>query len=158
MNRGAWWATVHGVEKETQLAATQQTVTFVCVLLSHGRLFVTPWIAARQAPPSMGILQARILEGVVLHFSRVSSQPREWTQVSPQCRWILYNLSHQGSPRILEWVVRHSSTVSSQPRDWTQVSRTAGGFFTVWATREAQGYWSGKPISSPGDLPNAGSE
>ena len=43
MDRGAWWATVHGVEKETQLAATQQTVTFVCVLLSHGRLFVTPW-------------------------------------------------------------------------------------------------------------------
>ena len=21
-----------------------------------------------------------------------------------QCRWILYHLSHQGSPRILEWV------------------------------------------------------
>ena len=26
---------------------------------------------------------------------------------------------------------------SSQPRDGTQVSCTAGGFFTVWATREA---------------------
>ena len=25
------------------------------------------------------------------------------------------------------------------PKDWTRVSRTAGGFFTVWATREAQG-------------------
>ena len=22
----------------------------------------------------------------------------------PHCRWILYQLSHQGSPRILEWV------------------------------------------------------
>ena len=31
---------------------------------------------------------------------------------------------------------------SSQPRDQTQVSRTAGGFFTSWATREAQEYWS----------------
>ena len=30
-----------------------------------------------------------------------------------------------------------SSRGSSQPRDWTQVFRTAGGFFTVWATREA---------------------
>ena len=29
---------------------------------------------------------------------------------------------------------------SSQPRDWTQVSRIAGGFFTSWATREAQYY------------------
>ena len=27
---------------------------------------------------------------------------------------------------------------SSQPRDWTQVSHIAGGFFTSWATREAQ--------------------
>ena len=26
---------------------------------------------------------------------------------------------------------------SSQPRDWTQVSHLAGGFLTVWATREA---------------------
>ena len=32
---------------------------------------------------------------------------------------------------------------SSRPRDWTQVSRTAGGFFTIWATREVQEYWSG---------------
>ena len=27
--------------------------------------------------------------------------------------------------------------------DWTQVSHIAGGFFTVWATREAQEDWSG---------------
>ena len=32
---------------------------------------------------------------------------------------------------------------SSQSRDGTQVSCIAGGFFTVWATREAQEYWSG---------------
>ena len=37
---------------------------------------------ARQAPPSMGILQARILEWVVLPSSRGSYQPRNWTQVS----------------------------------------------------------------------------
>ena len=39
--------------------------------------------------------------------------------------------------RILEWVAMPSSRGSSQPRDWTQVSCIAGGFFTVWATREA---------------------
>ena len=44
--------------------------------------------------------------------------------------------------RILEWVVFLFSRGSSQPRDQTQVSRTAGGFFTSWATREAQEYWS----------------
>ena len=42
--------------------------------------------------------------------------------------------------RILEWVAMPSSRGSSQSRDWTQVSRIAGGFFTVWATREAWQY------------------
>ena len=45
--------------------------------------------------------------------------------------------------RILEWEAFPFSRVSSQPRDWTQVSHIAGGFFTSWATREAQEYWSG---------------
>ena len=48
--------------------------------------------------------------------------------------------------KIQEWVVMPSSRVSSQLRDRTQVSRSffiAGGFFTIWATREAQEYWSG---------------
>ena len=40
--------------------------------------------------------------------------------------------------RVLEWVAFPFSRASSQPRDWTQVFRTAGGFFTSWATREPQ--------------------
>ena len=39
--------------------------------------------------------------------------------------------------RILEWVAISFSRGSSSPRDQTQVSHIAGGFFTVWATREA---------------------
>ena len=46
----------------------------------------------------------------------------------------------------------------SQPRDRTQVSRIAGGFFTNWATREAQEYWSRQLVPSPADLPNRGIE
>ena len=42
--------------------------------------------------------------------------------------------------RILEWVAFPFSGASSQPRDWTQVSHIGGGFFTSWATREAQEY------------------
>ena len=45
-------------------------------LLSHVRLFVTPWAVACQAPLSMGVLQARILEWVAIFYSRESSQPR----------------------------------------------------------------------------------
>ena len=40
----------------------------------------------------------------------------------PYCRWILYQLSHQGSPRILEWVAFSFSSGSSWPRNWTRVS------------------------------------
>ena len=40
--------------------------------------------------------------------------------------------------RILEWVAFPFSRGSSWPRDQTQVFHIAGGFFTSWATREAQ--------------------
>ena len=60
--------------------------------------------------------------------------------------------------RILEWVAMPSSMGSSQLRDRTQVSCIAVGCFTVQATREAQEYWSGEPIPSPGDLPDPGIE
>ena len=45
--------------------------------------------------------------------------------------------------RILKWVAIPFSRGSSQPRDGTQVSHFAGRFFTSWATKEAQEYWSG---------------
>ena len=40
--------------------------------------------------------------------------------------------------RILEGVANFFSRGSSQLRNWTWVSCVAGGFFTSWATREAQ--------------------
>ena len=46
------------------------------------------------------------------------------------CRWILYQLSHQGSPRILEWVAYPFSNGSSQLRNRTRVSCIAGRFLT----------------------------
>ena len=49
---------------------------------SHVQLLATPWTAARQAPLSIGILQARILGWVAMPSSRGSSQPRVRTQVS----------------------------------------------------------------------------
>ena len=50
-------------------------------LLSHVRLFGTPWTVARQAPLSMGILQAKT--GVGCHaLLRESSQPWDRIQVS----------------------------------------------------------------------------
>ena len=52
------------------------------------------------------------------------------------CRWILYQLSHKGSPKILEWVAYPFSSRSSWPMNWTVVSCIAGRFFANWAMRE----------------------
>ena len=87
------------------------------------------------------IFQARILEWVAFAFSRGSSQPRDWTQVSNpgllHCRWVLYQLSHQGKRRTLECVAYPFSRGSSLPRNQTGVFCIAGRFFTNWAMREA---------------------
>ena len=45
--------------------------------------------------------------------------------------------------RIVEWVAFPFSRRSSQHMDQTQISHIASRFFTIWATREAQEYWSG---------------
>ena len=66
--------------------------------LSRVQLFATPWTVALQSPLSMGILQARRLEWVVMPSSRGSSQPRDQTHISCIGRQIFYHLSHQGSP------------------------------------------------------------
>ena len=66
--------------------------------LSRVQLFVTPWTAACQAPLSMEILQARILEWVVMPSSRGIFPTQGWNPGLLHCRWILYCLSHQRSP------------------------------------------------------------
>ena len=58
---------------------------------------------ARQAPLSMGILQARILERVAMPSSRGSSRPSDRTRISHICtgRQLLYHQSHLGSSLLL---------------------------------------------------------
>ena len=45
-----------------------------------------------------GILQARILEWVAIPFSRGIFPTQGWNLGLPHYKWILYQLSHQGSP------------------------------------------------------------
>ena len=61
--------------------------------------------------------------------------------------------------RILKRVAFLFSRGSSQPRDQTQVSHIAGGFFTSWATREAQEYGVGSlSFSRASSWPRNGTE
>ena len=63
---------------------------------------------------------------------------RVWLFATP---WTIQSMDLQA--RILESVTFPFSKGPLQPRDWIQVSHIAGGFFTSWATREAQEYWRG---------------
>ena len=65
MGREAWCASVHGVTKS--------------------QTWLSNWTELDCSPPGSsdhGILQARILEWIAINFSRGSSRPRDWAQVS----------------------------------------------------------------------------
>ena len=87
-------------------------------VLSRVQFFETPWTVACQAPLSMGILQARILEWVTIPFYRGSFWPRDWTCISCiACRFFTiwayrvlrrarYKSSHVSSDECeMEWEV-----------------------------------------------------
>ena len=71
------------------------------------------------------------------------SLSRFWLSTTPWTITVLGILQ----ARTLEWVAFPFSRGSSQPRDRIQVSHIAGGFFTLWATRE--GCISSFPICVP---------
>ena len=88
--------------------------------LSRVQLFMTPW------PPwnSLEVGSSFLLQAIC---------PNQGSNPGlPNCRWVLYQLSHKGSPRILLWVAYHFLRGSSWPRNWTGVSCTAGTFLTSW--------------------------
>ena len=57
-------------------------------------------------------------------------------------------------PGMLEWVAVPFSRNLPNPGIEPGSPALQAYFFTSWATREAQEYWSGYPIPSPVDLPN----
>ena len=94
-------------------------------LWPHG--LSSPWSSPCQ---NTGVGSLSLLQGI---FPTQGSNPG-----LPHCRWILYQLSHEGSPRILEWVAYPFSRGSFQPRNRTRISWIAGRCFTNWAIRETQ--------------------
>ena len=114
-------------------------IDLCCAVLSRSVLsnsLQPPWTEACQAPLSMGILQARILEWIAMPFSRGSCQSRDWTQVSAFQADSLPS-EPPGSWWILEWLAYPFSRGSFQSRNQTGVSCIADRVITSWATREA---------------------
>ena len=66
----------------------------------------TLWTVAHQAPLSMGILQARILEWVAMPSFKGSPQLRDQTHISyVSCisRQVLYHQCSLGCPFLIAW-------------------------------------------------------
>ena len=73
-----------------QVSESESEVVQLCPTLCH------PVDCSSPGSSVHGILQARVLEGVAISFSRGSSQPRDRTQVSRIVGRCFYFLSHQG--------------------------------------------------------------
>ena len=81
-----------------------------------------------------GISSVRILQWVIIPFSRGSSWPRYWTQVSCIGRRILYCLNHQGSPHVL--VLRVNGHLSNRPPScWKLSGDMLSDLTTLWFSR-----------------------
>ena len=108
----------------------------------HVWLFVIPWTVAHQAPLSMGILQARILEWVATPSPQGFIPTQELNSGLPHCRQIFYRLSHQGSPRIQEWVTYLLQGIFLTQESNRTLLYQMGSF--IWGTREAPQAISGR--------------
>ena len=97
-----------------------------CVQLFATHVLFSPWNYPGQ---NTGVGSLFLLQGI---FTTQELNPG-----LPHCRWVLYQLSHKGSPRIVEWVTYSFSSGSSWPRNRTRISWITGGFFTNRAIREA---------------------
>ena len=103
MDREAWHAAVHGVAKSLTRLSDWTELNWRCIgggglVAKLCQTLATPRTVAHQAPLSMGFSKKGILEWFAISFSR------DWTQVFCiagsllNCKQILYQLSHQGSP------------------------------------------------------------
>ena len=124
---------------------------FLPLCVGAQSLSCVPTVCDLQAPLSMGILQARILEWVAMPSSQGIFTTQGSNPGLPRCRWILYSLSHQGSPSLPS--VKLLSRVRLFATPWTVYYQAppSMGF-------SRQKYWSGLSFPSPGDLPDPGIE
>ena len=105
LERGTWQAIVHSVvQSRTQLKQLSRHAS------SHRVKVAQSCLTHCDPIPVHGFLQARILEWVPVPSSDGIFPTQGWNPGLPHCRWIIYWLSHKGSPR------SHFSSVQSLSR------------------------------------------
>ena len=146
MNREAWRAAIHGVAKSRTWLSDWTELNIVVIdpysqrlgIPSHKYIPVSfsLWkyimVLRRNLTNESSLHNTKFVLGCSVHV-RLFATP--WT-VALQAPLSMEFLQ----ARILEWIAIPSSRGSSQPSGRTQVSCIAGGFLTIWATREALDY------------------
>ena len=113
----------------TRAHAHTHLVTEMCLTLCH------PMDCSPPGSPVHGILQARILKWVAMPSSRGSSSTQGSNLGLPHCRWILYHLSHQGSPLNRNPVSKKNNQfLLGKKREWIWVGNC---------------FWHSLPLCSP---------
>ena len=128
-----------------------------------------PMDCSPPGPSVHGIFQARVLEWVAISFSRGSSQPRDWTQVSCIAgrRFTIWSTREE-----LQGIFLTNNHIPfCEPREANIYTNTCVLshfshvylFSTLWTVAyqaplsmgfPKQEYWSRLPFPSPGDLPD----
>ena len=87
------------------LSVWQMSLTLICLRKERKKdgtklclTLVSPWTVARHAPLSVGFSRQEYWSGVPFPSPRGTSWPRNWNQVCPHCRQMLYQLSYVGRP------------------------------------------------------------
>ena len=149
MDRGAWWATIHGVARsQTQLKWLSTHAwakgNFACLTWDIDILLPWPgtYTIGSPSPQAFGLCTKRVRFYVCVCVCVC-------VLVSQLCLtlWNPVDCSLPGSSahgilqeNILEWVTIPFSRGSFWPRDQTQVSCIADRVFTIWAVRDAYTY------------------
>ena len=91
--------------------------THVCLVAQSCPTLCDPMDCSPPHSSVHGILQAGILEWVVMPSPQGIFPTQGSNPGLPHCRQILYHLSHQENPRILEWIAYPLSRGTSRPRN-----------------------------------------
>ena len=123
---------------------------------SHVWLFETPWTVAHQAPLSMGIFQAGILQWVAIPFSRGSSRPRDRTWVSHTAGRFLMGWTTREAPQqgLATAKLLQSCPTLCNPRDGSPPGSPVPGILQArtleWAAISFSNAWKWKvEVKSP---------
>ena len=120
IDRGAWWAAVHGVTKvQTWLSNWAHISTCFCSKIT--------WLENNLYSQYISYVCVCVL---VTQLCLTLWDSMDCSPLGSPCPWDSPGKNTGvGCPTF--------SRASFQLRDWTWVSRNAGRFFTIWATREA---------------------